>query len=124
MSKQPYSVWYTHSAWRRRRKRQLQQEPFCRLCLAQGRHIVATVVDHVIPHRGDHNAFMHGALQSLCESCHNSSKQQLETHGFIRDIGLDGRPVDPKHPSYTGKCPTAGSETIPLPPLDVSKLIG
>jgi hypothetical protein len=92
--------------------------------MAQGHHVIATVVDHVIPHRGDHNAFMHGQLQSLCESCHNSSKQQLETSGFIRDIGLDGKPIDPRHPVYTGKRLTAGSETIPVPPLDVSKLIG
>ena len=124
MPKQPYSAWYTHASWRRRRKRQLAQEPFCRLCLAQGRSIAATVVDHVIAHRGDRNAFKHGALQSLCESCHNSAKQQIEKHGFVRDIGLDGKPVDPRHPVYTGKRQPAGSETIPLPPLDVSKLIG
>ena len=92
--------------------------------MAQGYNTVATIVDHVVPHRGDRNSFVLGQLQSLCESCHNSSKQQIETHGFIRDIGLDGRPIDPKHPSYTGKRPTAGSETIPVPPLDVSKLIG
>jgi len=124
MSKQSWDVWYQHRSWRRRRKQQLAQQPFCAICLAQGRSTAACVVDHVIPHRGDRTAFKLGQLQSLCESCHNSTKQQIEKHGFVRDIGLDGKPVDKRHPVYTGKCPTAGQEPTPPPPLDLSKLIG
>jgi hypothetical protein len=92
--------------------------------MAQGYNTVATIVDHVVPHRGDRNSFVLGQLQSLCESCHNSVKQNVERHGFDRTIGLDGMPIDPRHPVYTSKRPTAAQKTIPLPPLDVSKLIG
>jgi hypothetical protein len=37
-------------------------------------------------------------MQSLCEPCHNSAKRQIELRGYCHDIGLDGFPIDPKHP--------------------------
>jgi len=121
MSRQPWDQWYTHSAWRRRRRLQLLREPFCCYCLAQGRNVVASVVDHVTPHRGDRTLFKLGPLQSLCEGCHNSTKQQVERNGFCRDTGVDGMPVDKRHPCYTGT--TRKSETAPSPAPDLTKLI-
>ena len=56
--------------WKRRRDAQLAREPFCRECARHGLRVRATVADHVIPHRGDLELFLHGDLQSLCESCH------------------------------------------------------
>jgi hypothetical protein len=58
----------------------------------------ATVVDHVTPHRGDWTAFCTSPLQSLCKSCHDATKRQIELHGYCNDIGLDGFPTDPNHP--------------------------
>ena len=58
----------------------------------------ASVVDHVVPHRGDWTAFVAGALQSLCDRCHNSRKKQIEVRGYRCDIGIDGYPTDPNHP--------------------------
>jgi hypothetical protein len=55
----------------------------------------ANVVDHVVPHHGDWNAFV---TESLCEACHNSTKKQIEVRGYRIDIGLDGYPTDPNHP--------------------------
>src|SRR5262249_10075660 len=103
MSKQSFDGWYRLSFWRRRRRLQLQAEPFCRICRQQGRDVVADTVDHVTPHRGDLNLFKLGELQSLCESCHNGSKQFVERHGYDKAIGLDGMPIDRRHPAYTGK---------------------
>lgn len=41
-------------------------------CHAEGRVTVATVVDHVVPHRSDTTLFWdeHGNWQSLCAACH------------------------------------------------------
>ena len=51
---------------------QLLREPFCRECARRGVRTWATVVDHVVPHRGDWQLFIDPANhQSLCERCHN-----------------------------------------------------
>ena len=120
MSRQPWDAWYGHSFWRRRRRLQLAQEPFCRICRQQGRDVVATVVDHVTPHRGDRTLFKLGPLQSLCESCHNSAKQNIERHGYDRTVGVDGLPIDRNHPVYRG---TMRKPEEPPAPLDLTKLI-
>ena len=39
--------------WRRARRRFLARHPLCVACGAAGRLEPATVVDHVVPHRGD-----------------------------------------------------------------------
>jgi hypothetical protein len=68
--------------------------------LAAGGVTPATVADHVVPHGGDWNKFLLGELQSLCASCHSVGKQFEEIHGYNPDIGLDGFPLDPRHPVY------------------------
>lgn len=92
--------WYMDKRWRARRAHQLKIEPLCRYCSAEGRTTAATVVDHVEPHRGDVNKFLLGAVQSLCEPCHNKRKQQIERRGFYDGVGVDGLPLDPNHPAY------------------------
>jgi 5-methylcytosine-specific restriction protein A len=44
--------------WRRARAAFLARHPLCALCRAQGRVVPATVVDHVVPHRGDPKAVL------------------------------------------------------------------
>lgn len=66
--------------WERRRVAQLTCEPFCRECSKHGLRVRATDVDHVIPHRGNVELFLHGELQSLCHSCH-SRKTMAENAG-------------------------------------------
>lgn len=73
------------------------------MCLAQGQYVPATCADHIVPHRGDPDVFWFGALQSLCHPCHNSTKRFVEARGHSNEIGLNGLPIDPKHPFYTGK---------------------
>jgi 5-methylcytosine-specific restriction endonuclease McrA len=93
-------VWhhfYKAARWQRLCKLQLTQH-MCKFCLQRGIVTAANVVDHVVPHRGDWTAFCTGKLQSLCEPCHKSTKRQIETYGYRRDIGIDGLPTDPNHP--------------------------
>lgn len=43
------------SKWQRVSRAYLRKNPICVKCLAKGRFVTATVVDHVIPHRGDNS---------------------------------------------------------------------
>jgi hypothetical protein len=69
--------------------------------LQQGRSVLATVADHVVPHRGDEALFFEGDLQSLCKDCHDSVKQRDENRGYSTACGVDGWPLDPNHPMWT-----------------------
>lgn len=69
---------YAHRAWRERAAQHLRRHPICVMCEANGRVEAATVADHIVPHRGNAHEFWHGQLQSLCASCHSSTKQRAE----------------------------------------------
>lgn len=61
-----------NASWRIARLRFLRNNPLCAECLRQGRITPATVVDHIIPHRGDVNLFWNEQnWQSLCKCCHD-----------------------------------------------------
>lgn len=96
---QAYRRWYWTPQWRQIRAAQLMAEPLCRLCHAKGRIVPATVCDHIEPHKGDKARFWNGPFQSLCEPCHNGTKQQVERIGYCIEVGLDGWPIDKAHPA-------------------------
>jgi len=59
--------------WQKVRRMYLRKNPLCVECLKEGRVEPATVVDHIEPHRGDHEKFWNeDNFQSLCKRCHNS----------------------------------------------------
>ena len=61
------------AAWQKARLTFLARSPLCVTCEAQGRVTAATVVDHVIPHRGDQALFWDtGNWQSLCKHHHDA----------------------------------------------------
>lgn len=60
------------SKWREARKLFLRRNPLCAECLRQKRITAATVVDHIIPHRGDQRLFWDESnWQALCKECHD-----------------------------------------------------
>jgi 5-methylcytosine-specific restriction endonuclease McrA len=65
------------------------------MCRDKGRVTVATVVDHIIPHRGDQALFWDVSnWQSLCKPHHDSDKQRIDNGGIARQqIGTDGWPI-------------------------------
>lgn len=88
MRKSQFSNWYADRRWRAKRDSQLTRNPLCSFCWQRGRITVATIADHIEPHRGDVTKFWHGALQSLCQACHSSTKQRLENRlARIADLG-------------------------------------
>ena len=88
---------YNTARWKRRRLAQLEAEPLCRYCKALGKITQATIADHVVPHRGDHDLFFNGKLASSCKPCHDGMKQELEKSGTMRGGDTNGVPIDPAH---------------------------
>lgn len=81
--------------WRSARLHHLNANPLCIMCLIDdNRPTPATVVDHIVPHRGDVGLFWDRAnWQSLCKRHHDSDKQLFEGGGQGRiTIGADGWP--------------------------------
>jgi 5-methylcytosine-specific restriction protein A len=60
------------TAWRRARSRFLAAHPVCASCRDKGRLEPATVVDHVVPHRGDPALFWNEVNWApCCKRCHD-----------------------------------------------------
>lgn len=60
------------SKWQRVSKVYLRKNPMCVKCKANGRFVTATVVDHIVPHRGDSVLmWSESNWQALCKHCHD-----------------------------------------------------
>jgi 5-methylcytosine-specific restriction protein A len=83
---------YKSWRWQKLRKQQLLTSPLCVYC--KPKPTLATVCDHVEPHRGDIGKFWTGRFQSLCKHCHDSRKKREENRGRPDlPIGPDGWPL-------------------------------
>lgn len=68
--------------WQKARKRFLRDNPLCSHCEKEGQVTPATVVDHIVPHKGDKALFWDRSnWQGLCEHHHNV-KTAREDGGF------------------------------------------
>ena len=94
MPKQPWHRLYKTAAWQRLREHQLAMQPLCSFCLQGDDVEVATVVDHIKPHKGDDALFYDANnLQSLCKHCHDSAKQRIDNGKVVVTTGVDGYPL-------------------------------
>lgn len=72
--------------WRKARQTFLARNPFCTTVDPDGCTRIATIVDHIEPHRGDDKLFWDTTnWQPLCKHCHD-----VKT---AREDGAFGRPV-------------------------------
>lgn len=84
--------------WEKARATWLKAHPLCVYCERQGRVSAATVVDHVVPHKGDQMLFWDTSnWQSLCKTHHDATKQAEERRGMTLGATTSGDPLDPKH---------------------------
>lgn len=68
--------------WEKARRAWLEKHPDCVHCLAERVVTAATVVDHIVPHKGDMKLFWDSSnWQSLCGQHHNK-KTAMEDGGF------------------------------------------
>lgn len=73
-----------NSRWRKARATYLKRHPLCRQCEDEGLITAATVVDHIVPHRGDQGLFWDtDNWQPLCKR-HHDTKTVREDGGFGR----------------------------------------
>ena len=85
--------------WHEARNRFLQANPLCVMCKRLGRVTAASVVDHIIPHKGNLVLFWdEGNWQSLCRRHHNSDKKIVESRGYMPGVDANGDPIDADHP--------------------------
>lgn len=85
------------SRWRSARAGFLRSHPLCRMCQAQGEVTAATVVDHIVPHKGDRALFWDSTnWQPLCKPCHDRHKQRIE-RGTEAGCNIDGLPSNKFH---------------------------
>lgn len=90
---------YDSVRWRKARTRHLNEFPLCVLCARQGIDTAATVVDHIVEHKGDYVLFWdQDNWQSLCASCHSGIKRLQDNHGYSQAADANGIPMDPGHP--------------------------
>lgn len=60
------------SRWQKARLAYLREHPLCVQCHKEGRVVAASVVDHIIPHKGDKQLFWSkNNWQALCKHCHD-----------------------------------------------------
>ncbi len=79
------------SRWRKAARAYLERNALCRLHMERGEVVAATVVDHIIPHRGDQRIFWQKTnWQSLCKPCHDH-KTATEDGGFTGWSQGEGR---------------------------------
>ena len=58
--------------WQKARLQFLDQNPLCAQCQRDGCVTPATVVDHIVPHRGNQDLFWNRKnWQALCKACHD-----------------------------------------------------
>ena len=70
---------YNTKSWRVVRKIHLNNNPLCVECEKLHRVVLATVVDHITPHRGDQALFDDQTnYQSLCKPCHDQKTARGE----------------------------------------------
>ena len=66
-----YQRGYTKE-WQRYRVTYLANHPLCVICLQHGEMTEATVVDHIVPHKGDKQLFWDkNNHEALCKRCHD-----------------------------------------------------
>ncbi|MGE3624052.1 MAG: HNH endonuclease [Bdellovibrionales bacterium] len=80
--------------WRDLRADHLRKNPLCVFCQKEGKVVVARIVDHIIPHKGNRTLLFDPTnLQSLCKHHHDADKQLIERGKRKRRCGVDGMPI-------------------------------
>ena len=68
--------------WQKAREQYLREHPLCCYCQRIGRVTPATIVDHIIPHKGDEPLMWNESnWQPLYKPCHDSTKKAEEARG-------------------------------------------
>lgn len=73
---------YTSTLWRNRRKVYLFANPLCEVSLAMGKHVEATIVDHIVSRRTQGGHPLDGENLMGMSHFFHQKKRQLEKGGY------------------------------------------
>ncbi|MFA5387026.1 MAG: AAA family ATPase [Candidatus Paceibacterota bacterium] len=114
MANPEYHWMYQTKLWKQLRVAILRDNPLCAACMRRGNYTTATVVHHIVAHKGDWNLFSDAKnLESICNLCHNSDMQSIERIGYDKRTEVDGWPLDSEHPFNGGLIKNGSSHYIP-----------
>lgn len=87
------------TAWEKASAAFLKAHPWCAYCAERRVVTKATLVDHIVPHRGDKDLFWKRSnWASCCAACHDGAKKAAERGGTImRGCDENGNPLDQRH---------------------------
>ena len=98
MKKKTTAPYYDHR-WRKARVNFLASNGLCIACKRSGKVVKATIVDHIIPHKGNPTLFWDPKnWQPLCKRHHDITKQRIEKGNALIGVDAKGRPTHPNHP--------------------------
>jgi 5-methylcytosine-specific restriction protein A len=76
-----------NAQWEKAGKLYLASHPWCEMCRRDGRFTAATLVDHILAHRGDQTKFWdQNNWQGLCRRHHDRDKQRAERGPVREDV--------------------------------------
>lgn len=105
---QPWRAWYKTARWQELKDRVHKRDRFiCQrtgvLCLGKHPAPDSPVANHKVRHEGDPVLFWDETnVETVTKAVHDGLIQSEEKSGHLA-IGLDGWPVDQRHPVYTGR---------------------
>ena len=80
--------------WKKHRDQFLLEHPLCVECRRKGYVMPATVVDHIIPHKGDKDLFWNKAnWQPLCETHHNVKTASEDRGAWMPVVNKQDDPI-------------------------------
>lgn len=89
---------YLSVRWRRFRDWYIRKHPLCEICLSQGIHETAVIVDHVIELKDGGARYDEENAQSLCRACHNRKTKAVQRRRVKNHQGcaVGNRPLNLK----------------------------
>lgn len=80
--------------WKKHRDQFLLEHPLCVECRRKGYVMPATVVDHIIPHKGDKDLFWNKSnWQPLCETHHNIKTASEDRGAWMPVVNKQDDPI-------------------------------
>ncbi|MFK7238635.1 HNH endonuclease [Acinetobacter baumannii] len=99
--------------WKKHRDQFLLEHPLCVECRRKGYVMPATVVDHIIPHKGDKDLFWNKSnWQPLCETHHNIKTASEDRGAWMPVVNKPVIDPDRMNPFKVGDTVTIANDVI------------
>jgi hypothetical protein len=112
--REAWKHFYDTAFWQRRRKLQLTAHPLCKMCAARGVVTLATIADHIEPHKGNWNLFATGDCSRYATAVTTAASATSKCAATAStSVTTAGRSIPSIRP--TERAETANTSTITSP---------